>query len=132
MNENPIVVVRVGENVDRPVVYVGRPTPLGNRWKVEDVGRTCAVETYREWLHAGLDPDYPEHRHVDGVRRQLNLIWKLAQLPRGVALSCWCAPEPCHADVIAQIVRARLPRIPSTDWEEVMEAEAIEAVRKAG
>ncbi|WP_307082319.1 DUF4326 domain-containing protein [Streptomyces canus] len=27
----------------------------------------------------------------------------LVQVGRSRALACWCAPEPCHADVLAEL-----------------------------
>jgi hypothetical protein len=34
-----------------------------------------------------------------------SLLSRLAEL-RGRALACWCAPEPCHGDVLLQLLRS--------------------------
>jgi Domain of unknown function (DUF4326) len=36
----------------------------------------------------------------DSLPGNPNLLARLGNL-RGKALGCWCAPEPCHADVLA-------------------------------
>lgn len=50
--------------------------------------RATMVAKYREWLH----------EHPDLLRR---IPGELA----GRALGCWCAPQACHADVLAEEVR---------------------------
>ena len=82
------------------VVYVGRAmhrggwhlpaSPLASPFRPgPDGSREQVVAAYREHLlgRAGL----------------------LALLPglRGRRLGCWCAPEPCHAGVIAELADAR-------------------------
>lgn len=76
------------------ITYVGH---RGNRhrWPESDFAnpfvklaradRATMVAKYREWLH----------EHPDLLRR---IPAELA----GRALGCWCAPQPCHADVLAE------------------------------
>ncbi|MGP3980317.1 DUF4326 domain-containing protein [Streptomyces sp. KR80] len=78
------------------VVYVGRPMHRGG-WALDgsplaspfrpgpDGTREAVVEKYRAWLLGRPD--------------------LLALLPglRGRRLGCWCVPEPCHAQVIAEL-----------------------------
>lgn len=79
-------------------VYVGRPSPFGNpfshlatpnlaRFRVKT--REEAIEKFRYWLLQ--QPDL-----VARVRREL----------RGKRLGCWCAPAPCHAEVLAEIANS--------------------------
>jgi len=66
-------------------VYIGRPGPWGNPFRVEDeAGRGAAVERFRAW--GERQPWF-----VDAVRREL----------AGATLGCWCAPRACHGDVLA-------------------------------
>jgi len=51
---------------------------------LRDAGRETMVAKYREWLS-----DRPE------------LLSRVPELA-GRAIGCWCAPEPCHADVLAE------------------------------
>ena len=85
-------VVHVREPHD---VYIGRAVPRrgykaskwANPYKVGvDGTRDEVIDKYAEWLHA-----HPE---------------LLACLPEleGKVLGCWCAPERCHGDVLAEMV----------------------------
>lgn len=74
-------------------VYVGRPTKWGNPFKLGDINpstglpftREEVIAAYRAFiLRTGLDAH---------ARIQL----------RGKNLVCWCAPLPCHADVLLEI-----------------------------
>lgn len=68
-------------------VYVGRPTTFGNPYIIgKDGTREEVVAKYRElWL--GWNGMWP---------------WLMQEL-RGKDLVCWCAPLPCHADVLLEI-----------------------------
>lgn len=81
------------------VVYVGRAmyrggwhlpgSPLANPFRPgPDGSRAGVVARYREYLLGRPD--------------------LLALIPplRGRRLGCWCAPEPCHAAVIAELADA--------------------------
>jgi len=68
-------------------VLVCRPTRFGNPFKIGvDGDRAEVIQKYREWLLS-----QPEL--VSAVKSQL----------RGRHLICWCAPLPCHADVLLEI-----------------------------
>jgi hypothetical protein len=78
-------------------VYVGRPSKWGNPFVVgRDGSRADVIAKYRAYL---LD----RPALVDACRREL----------RGKVLGCWCAPRPCHADVLAAIANpSALPLFP--------------------
>lgn len=77
-------------------VYIGRPSRWGNpfshkdgtlaRYRVESRGD--AVAAYREW-----------------VLTQPFLLAEVPQL-RGKILGCWCKPQACHGDVLAELADA--------------------------
>lgn len=70
-------------------VYIGRPTKWGNPFVIgRDGSREEVIKKYEEWL-----------QHQPGL---------LAQLPelRGKDLLCWCAPQPCHGDVLLRLANA--------------------------
>jgi hypothetical protein len=82
---------RRGASPEAPAgaVYVGRPTPFGNPFMVgRDGTQGECVELYRTWIMA---PQRAEFRAY--VQRHL----------RGKDLMCWCAPKPCHADVLLEV-----------------------------
>ena len=68
-------------------VYVGRPSKWGNPYRLGPDGyRADVIRKYRIWLR-----EHPDI--VAAAKREL----------RGKVLACWCAPLPCHADVLAEI-----------------------------
>lgn len=83
------------------VIYVGRPTPWGNPFRVGGrahgaLDPATAVAHYREALLAG------ELHAKDGTA----LIDALPQL-RGKDLACWCdLDKPCHADVLLELANS--------------------------
>lgn len=69
-------------------VYIGRPSKWGNPFAIgKDGTRAEVIEKYREW-----------------VQRQSHLMASLHEL-RGMTLGCWCAPSPCHGDVLSELAR---------------------------
>lgn len=80
-------------------VYVGRPTkwgnpyshiPAGNLARVYVESREDAVEKYRHYILMRL------HNPDDILSEQLSEL-------KGKDLVCWCAPKPCHADILLEI-----------------------------
>lgn len=83
------------KGVPRDAVYVGRPTAFGNPFTHLDEStlakfrvktREEAVERYKQWI-LGIPA------LVQMAKDQL----------RGKDLVCWCAPKPCHGDVLLEI-----------------------------
>jgi hypothetical protein len=72
-------------------VYIGRPSPLGNPYPLEDprddLARASIIEQYRNWFLQQIED--PEFRHA-------------VEAVRGQDLGCWCAPRACHGDVILE------------------------------
>jgi hypothetical protein len=91
----------VGEGL---LTYVGHAGPRHD-WPESDFAnpfinlasknRAGMVDRYREWL-----------------RERPELLRRVPEELAGRALGCWCAPAPCHADVLAEEVRSagRRPR----------------------
>jgi hypothetical protein len=82
-------------------VYVGRPTRWSNPWKVGDIHPVFGwsmkafevVELYRPLV----EPHRLLLRAMDGSLR-------------GRDLACWCPlDQPCHADVLLEMVNGDLP-----------------------
>ena len=68
-------------------VYVGRPSKWGNPFVVgKDGTREQVIEKYRVWIGHRI-----ENGEVD-----------IEEL-RGQDLLCWCAPLPCHGDVLVEL-----------------------------
>lgn len=82
-----VVHVRGDDSYD---VYIGRPGPWGNPFMIgRDGTRAEVIEKYRAHLMA--NPHLIEEAKV--------------QL-RDKVLGCWCAPLPCHGDVLVEIANA--------------------------
>lgn len=73
---------------ERYDVYIGRPSKWGNPFVIgPDGSREQVIEKYRAWVLA-----------------QPDLMAALPELD-GKILACWCAPLPCHGNVLAELVR---------------------------
>ncbi len=69
-------------------VYIGRPSKWGNPYVIgRDGTRAQVIAKYRDW-----------------VLRRPDLLAALPEL-HGKTLGCWCAPQPCHGDVLAALAR---------------------------
>jgi Domain of unknown function (DUF4326) len=78
--------------------YVGRPSALGNPFLVgRDGTREDVIGRYRRWLRA-------QWRHGGAVRQELERLAAKYRRDGPLTLLCWCAPRPCHADVIREAV----------------------------
>lgn len=75
----------VGKTVPN-AVYVGRPTKWGNPFSIGLHGnRQEVIELFKNYL-----------------ANRPALIMSLDEL-KGKDLICWCAPEPCHADILLEL-----------------------------
>lgn len=87
-------------------VYIGRGgrglkcSPLANPYKItKDCTREQSIDMYRSWFDIAIT-DNPMVTHESSV------ILRMAQEPGGVNLVCWCAPLPCHGDVIKEMIES--------------------------
>lgn len=74
-------------------VYIGRGSPLGNPFPInESIGdtREVVINKYRIWLWKQIR----EGRIATSYLRSLD----------GKKLGCYCAPKPCHGDIVVQAV----------------------------
>lgn len=80
-------------------VYVGRPSKWGNPFTIKDPLLPC-----------GLSKE-EEHRVVVGEYRKyiLNNPVLMSTLPelKGKDLVCYCAPLPCHADILLELANKK-------------------------
>ncbi len=77
-------------NTPSDAVYVGRPTRWGNPFVMtHEMDRAEVLRKYRAYLKT----------------RPLLVRAMKAEL-RGSDLICWCAPLPCHADIILEVANA--------------------------
>ncbi len=71
-------------------VYIGRPSKWGNPFVIgKDGSRTEVIKKYAGW-----------------IKTKPELLASLEEL-RGKTLGCWCAPLPCHGDVLTKLANER-------------------------
>jgi len=99
-------------------IYIGRPSLLGNPYSVREYGRQEAIRLCRRWLWDRI----LERGELYAELKRLAEMAKHGDL----TLICWCAPEPCHGDMVRR----------SVEWLNSAEGEAFidahDEWRKAG
>ncbi len=71
-------------------VYIGRPSMWGNPFTIgKDGTREEVIRKFEEW-----------------IVRQDDLMKRAGEL-KGKILGCWCAPQPCHGDILMAIANSR-------------------------
>jgi len=79
----------VGKHPATDRVYVGRPSKWGNPFRIGvDGDRATVIARHAAWL-----------------RNQHDLLPALDEL-RGKNLVCFCAPQPCHGDLLLRLANA--------------------------
>ena len=77
-------------------VYIGRPSKWGNPFAIGGVlDRAEVVQKYKEWLCSNNE-----------------LYAAIGTELADKTLICWCAPLPCHGDVLAAIADGDLVLMP--------------------
>ena len=80
-------------------VYVGRPSKWGNPYKLDsEKNRVRMIRRYTKYL-----------------LKQSMMLEALHSL-RGLRLACYCAPMPCHADVLAALADQRVSELDLHTW----------------
>lgn len=83
----PKVLNRKHEHGDTGGIYVGRPTKFGNPFVVNvDGTRSEVIELYRKRLMSNP-------KLIAAAKLEL----------AGHDLVCWCAPLPCHANILLEV-----------------------------
>jgi hypothetical protein len=81
------------KNVPEGAIYVGRPTKWGNPYVIgRDGDRNEVIRKYRKYI-------------IDNLMTSDLCARDLEDL-RGKDLVCWCAPKPCHADILLEIANS--------------------------
>jgi len=81
--------------VESYTYYIGRPSPLGNRFthrasKFPDV---VLVSSREEAIS----------RFEEEARNSISILREIERLPEDAILGCWCYPLRCHGDVIIKL-----------------------------
>jgi Domain of unknown function (DUF4326) len=85
--------------------YVGRPSTLGNPFKLEcESDRDAVIARYEVWLRKRIAA------RDQLVCNELNRLYIIARDTGLLELVCWCAPKRCHAEVIRKVLLEALQR----------------------
>lgn len=79
---------------DHHDVRIDRETPWGNPIVLhdpkDDEERAAVLAAYKTWVLTSVNP------RAQWVRKHVHEL-------RGKVLGCWCAPRPCHGDVLVEL-----------------------------
>ena len=90
------------KNCGLPGVYIGRPSPWGNPFHVSaGVTREDVIARYETWLRNQLRESWQ-------TRKLFDMLCKHVEDHKPLRLLCYCAPKPCHGDVIKKLIEERL------------------------
>lgn len=68
-------------------VYIGRPSRWGNPYVItKERDRAWVLARYRRWLEGEIKAGRLDPREL-----------------KGKILGCWCAPKPCHGDILVEL-----------------------------
>lgn len=83
-------VVHVKNNVPG-AVYIGRPSIWGNPFPITKLqDRETVIRKYKEWLWRQIQNGHITKEALVGLKDK--------------PLACFCAPQPCHGDVLAKAI----------------------------
>jgi hypothetical protein len=86
----PKVLNKRKHGIPEGAVYVGRPTLFGNPFMIgPDGDRDTCIEKFRQLVDSS-----PVMRV--SIKAEL----------KGKDLVCWCAPKPCHADILLKVANS--------------------------
>jgi hypothetical protein len=73
--------------VDRYTHYIGRPSPLGNPFRMGHHGnRDQVIRMFESY-----------------ARKHPEIIAEIRKLPQDAVLGCFCYPKACHGDAIIKL-----------------------------
>lgn len=79
-------------------IYIGRPSVLENPFRLRiDGNREEVIELFRDYAIA-------KSKNEDNFYFALFVIADAIRMGKTIHLVCWCAPLPCHGDVIREMV----------------------------
>lgn len=91
--------------------YVGRPSPLGNPYRVEaESQRDEAIAKYKEYMQLKIqEAAYGiQDKVIDELHKLIKLFYTIET---DVYLLCWCPPnKKCHCDTLCAILNSEEAR----------------------
>jgi len=97
-------IIVVNKYKESNYIYIGRGSPLGNPYLMKnnsDEERARVLELFEPWLIEKIREKDP------AVMAALNRILDILKRGEDVKLGCFCAPKPCHGDIIKRFICTR-------------------------
>jgi hypothetical protein len=94
--------VIVGRKNDPNAQYIGRGSPLGNPFRIDNQAsnsrteRDRVIKEYRRYFEQHWQKN-------DAMLKELRRLYRIAKQGT-LVLGCFCAPKPCHGDVIKEFL----------------------------
>lgn len=105
---SPFVIKVTNKKLGGKGEYIGRPSPLGNPFRVEsEKQRGKVISQYREWLLGKVKSK------DDTIVSELKRLRSLAETQGELNLACWCSPKQCHGEVIKEVIENLPSLVPS-------------------
>lgn len=81
-------------------VYIGRPSKWGNLITIKELKRLFPNDTALELQQKAVS--WFKEYITTPFGKPLELMSQIDEL-RGKDLVCWCAPQPCHGDILLSL-----------------------------
>lgn len=99
----PIKIINI-KKTDEPHIYCGRGSALGNPYLLtNEADRLRVIQRYEYWFYRQIQVEKNQ-----AVMNQLDKIYNELMDKGSVTLGCYCAPKPCHCDVIKRFIELRI------------------------
>lgn len=99
-----MITVVIKNNRDPDIQYIGRGSPLGNPFKMQnqsEAERNRVCDLYHDWFYERVQSGDPK------IITELRRLFKIAR-DGNLNLGCFCAPRRCHGDTIKQFLDNQL------------------------
>lgn len=97
--------VTVGKKWDKGAVYIGRGSPFGNPWPIDESDpeftRDAVCDRYESYFEHKMKTDPKFKAAVHGLVSQ-------ATITGSVTLGCYCAPKRCHGETIKRYIESKI------------------------
>lgn len=85
--------------IDNNTFYIGRGSPLGNPFEINKHGtREEVIELYKKYLELQIQQNNIK------ICNELNKIANVYLTGNEVKLLCFCSPNKCHGEIIANTI----------------------------
>jgi len=97
--------IKIGIKGKDKGVYVGRPSILGNPYKMKTIyDRNEVCDKYEVW--------FEKHKDDDAIKQELDRLMDIYyHNDNKLILTCYCAPNRCHAETIKKYLEKRLENV---------------------